>query len=452
MQVSVDNVGALGRKLHVVVPEADVATAVRSRLTSLSQQTQMDGFRRGKAPMKLVEQRFGGQVRQEVVSDLLRRHFAEACQQHSLRPAGDPAIAELSAEPGEGLRFTAEFEVYPELVLSPFEALVIERLQCEITEADLDLMTETLREQRADWREVTRPAARGDRLTVDFVGTRDGQPFEGGSGTDVVVTPGQPGFIAGFADGLIGASAGQVVALDLTFPQHHHNPALAGQPAHFEVTVKAVREPVLPAVDEAFFAAFDVTEGGLEAFRRELRSNLERERDQLLRERNRKLAFDALMAANDFAVPRTLVAIEARRMAEELLQNLAERGHDIRKLPPLQPMGVFGGRAEERVKLALIVAEVVRSHGLRPDPLRVRELVERTASSYQDPQSVVRWFYEDRNRLAEVEAAALEDGVVEWLWERAVVRPRQVDFDELRRPPVAEPGVEDDDEAKGAGV
>lgn len=441
MQVSVDNVGALGRKLHVVVPEADVATAVRSRLARLSQQTQMDGFRRGKVPLKLVEQRFGGQVRQEVVGDLLRHHFGLACEQQSLRPAGDPSIAELSAEPGEGLRFTAEFEVYPELQLAPFASLRLERLECAISEADLDAMTETLREQRADWREVARAATSGDRLTIDFTGTLEGQPFEGGAGTDVTVALGRPGFIEGFAEGLVGASAGQTIGLDLTFPDPYPNASLAGKPVHFDVTVKAVREPVLPAVDAAFFAAFDVSDGGLEAFRRELRSNLERERDQLLRERNRKLAFERLMEANPFEVPRALVAIEARRMLEELQQNLTERGVDPASMPPMDPMTTFAGRAHERVRLALIIAEVVRSHGLRPDPARVRELVERTASSYQDPQAVVRWFYEDRNRLANVEAAALEDGVVEWLWERATVETLRVDFDELRRPPSRAPGT-----------
>jgi len=442
MQVSVDNIGALGRKLHVVVPETDVATAVRSRLAKLSQQTQMDGFRRGKVPLKLVEQRFGGQVRQEVVGDLLRRHFALACEQHRLRPAGDPAIADLSAEPGEGLRFTAEFEVYPELQLAPFASLRVERFTCAISEADLDAMTETLREQRADWREVSRAGGTGDRLTVDFIGTLEGTPFEGGSGTDVTVALGRPGFIEGFAEGLIGASAGQTIGLDLTFPAPYTNVELAGKPVHFEVTVKAVREPVLPEVDAAFFAAFDVNEGGLEVFRRELRSNLERERDQLLRERNRKRAFDSLMVANAFDVPQALVLVEAQRMLAELQQNLTQRGVDPGTMPPMDPLATFGGRAHERVKLALIVSEVVRSHGLRPDPARVRELVERTASSYQDPQAVVRWFYEDRNRLADVEAAALEDGVVEWLWERVTVESVSVDFDELRRPQAATAGAE----------
>ncbi|HAZ60981.1 MAG TPA: trigger factor [Gammaproteobacteria bacterium] len=437
MQVSVDNVGVLGRKVHVVVPETDVATAIRSRLTTLSQQTQMDGFRRGKVPLKLVEQRFGGQVRQEVVGELLRRHFVEACQQHNLRPAGDPAIAELSAEPGEGMRFTAEFEVYPELQLAPFATLSLERFQCEISDSDLDAMTQTLREQRAEWREVERPAVDGDRLTVDFVGTLEGVPFEGGTATGINVVLGRPGFIPGFAEGLVGAGAGQTIGLDLSFPEGYQNAELAGKPVHFEVTVKAVREPILPEVDDAFFAAFDVREGGLEVFRRELRSNLERERDQLLRERNRKQAFDRLMAANEFEVPRALVAVEAERMLEELRQNLQQRGVDPSNLPALDNLSIFGARAHERVKLALIVSEVVRSHGLRPDPVRVRELVERTASSYQDPQAVVRWFFEDRNRLADVEAAALEDGVVEWLWERASVTEVCVDFDELRRPPAA---------------
>jgi trigger factor len=434
MQVSVDNVGALGRKVHVVVPEADVATAVRTRLASISQQTQMDGFRRGKVPMKLVEQRFGGQVRQEVVGDLLRQHFAEACQQHNLRPAGDPAIADFSANPGEGLSFTAEFEVYPELQLAPFEGISLERANCDITDSDLDIMTETLRQQRADWVEVERPAADGDRLTVDFAGTLEGQPFEGGQGKDVTVALGKSGFIEGFAEGLAGASAGQTIELDLAFPAQYQNAELAGKPVHFSVTVKSVREPVLPDVNEEFFSAFDVTEGGLEAFRRELRSNLERERDQLLRERNRKRAFDALMEANPFDVPESLVRIEAQRMFQELQQSLAQRGVDPKQLPPMDPAATFGERARERVQLALIVSEVVRSHGLRPDPAKVRELVERTASSYQDPQAVVRWFYEDRNRLADVEAAALEDGVVEWLWERASVQSTSIGFDELRSP------------------
>lgn len=434
MQVSLDTTGPLGRKLHVVVPETDVATAIRSRLVNLSQQTQLDGFRKGKVPLSLVERRFGTQVRQEVVGDLLRQNFALACQQHNLRPAGDPSIEALTADPGEGLAFTAEFEVYPEIQLTSFDTLSIEKLDCEITDADLDAMTETLRLQRADWREVNRPSALGDRLSIDFTGTMDGVAFDGGQGKDVPLELGKPGFIPGFSEGLLGALPGAVVSLDLSFPADYQRQEFAGRPVHFEVTVKNLREGVLPEVDEAFFEAFDVRSGGLEAFRRELRQNMERERDQLLRDRLKKSAFDALLAGNDFGVPQVLVDVECRRMLDELRQNLSMRGVDPAQLPDVDPVTTFGGKARERVKLALIISEVVRNHGLRPDPARVRELIERTAASYQDPQAVVRWFFEDRSRMADVEAAALEEGVVDWLLSRVQVRQTAVSFDDLRQP------------------
>lgn len=433
MQVSLDTTGPLGRKLHVSVPETDVATAVQSRLANISRTAQMDGFRKGKVPLKLVERRYGGQVRQEVVGELLRQNFAVACQQHNLRPAGEPSIESLSADPGEGLRFTAEFEVYPELTLSDFTALSVRRLACEITEPDLDTMLETLRQQRAEWVDVERPAQIGDRLVIDFSGTMEGTAFDGGSASDFNLELGKPGFIPGFAEGMVGLAAGQATTLALQFPDGYHRADLAGKPAAFAITVKAVKEPRLPEVDASFFAAFEVYDGGMEAFRRELRQNMERERDQLLRERVKRSAFDALMAANEFTVPQSLVVVECRRMLDELRQNVAMRGMDPAQLPDVDPVATFSSRAHDRVKLALIISEIVRSHGLRPDPARVRELIERTAASYQDPQAVVRWFYEDRSRLADIEAAALEEGVVEWLLGRAQVEQVAITFDELRQ-------------------
>lgn len=433
MQVSLDTTGTLERRLRVEVPEDRIATEVQSRLKDLSRRTRIDGFRPGKVPFKVVEKRFGTQVRQEVIGDVLRSTFRDAVVQEKLRPAGEPTIDPLVAEPGQGLAYTATFEVYPEVTVGPVAALEIERPVCEISDADLDAMTETLRQQRRTWEEVDRPAAEGDQVNVDFTGYVDGEPFEGGQATRFDVELGHANLIPGFESGLVGARAGEERELNLTFPENYGHTGLAGKPAVFKVQVNKVSEARPPAVDEAFFKLFDITEGGLERFRAELRENLERERDQLLRTRVKDRVMDALLAANTVEVPKALVESESRRLFEELKQTIAMRGADPAQIDGLD-LSRFADQATKRVKLGLILSELIQANGLKLDPAKVRGIVEGLAQSYREPAAVVKWYYEDRRRLADVEAAALEEEVVSWVLERAAVLDVSTTFDALRNP------------------
>lgn len=433
MQVSLDSNGALERRLRVAIPEDDILRQVESRLKDLSRSTQIDGFRRGKVPMRVIQQRFGSQVRQEVLGEVMRSSFQSVVSEQRLRPAGEPAIDAVEAAPGQGLAYTAVFEVYPEVRLAPLEELEFERPTCEVTEADLDAMTETLRLQRRTWQPVERASQAGDRMVIDFTGRIDGEPFEGGTGAGVEVELGAGRFVPGFEEQLRGLTAGTRTAIDVTFPADYHQADLAGRPVSFSVEVQRVLEPQLPALDESFFASFDVYDGGIDRFRSELRENLEREKRQLLRTRLKKSAFDALLAKNEVPVPRALIEVEARRMHEELRGTVAMRGGDPAQVASLAP-AVFEEPARRRVKLGLLVAEIVRAQGLRPDPARVRALVEETAASYNEPAQVVQWYYAERERLADVEAAALEDVVVDWLVAKAHVIEVAHSFDALRNP------------------
>jgi len=430
IQVSVSSTGALERQVNVEVPEDRISGQVDARLGELTKSARIDGFRPGKVPRKVLERRFGARVRQEVIGEVLQASFREALQQEALTPAGEPTIDPLEAEPGHGLRYTATFEVYPQVELTGLEGLSVEKPVCQITDADVDAMLGKLREQRKEWREVERPAAEGDRLTVDFTGYVDGEPFEGGSLEDAEVEIGAGQLIAGFEEGLVGAAAGEHRRLELAFPEQFGNAELAGKPVTFEVQVKKVQEPVLPDLDEAFAEAFGVAEGGVEQLRAEVRANMERERAPPARARHKENLMNAVVEAVSLTVPQALVREEALRMAADMRRRLAMQGLPDEQLGNLDPE-MFTEQAEQRVKRGLILAEAVRVNGLRADPAAVRQRIEALAASYEEPAAVVNWYYEDRQRLSEVESTVLEDAACDWIMERASVTEQLVSFDAL---------------------
>ncbi|MCC7411964.1 MAG: trigger factor [Gammaproteobacteria bacterium] len=433
MQVSLDNTGALERRLTIQVPEDRIAGEVHTRLKSLAQSTRIAGFRPGRAPLRVVEKRFGARVRQEVVGDVLRSTFREAVVKENLRPAGDPTIEPLTAEPGAGLSYTATFEVYPEVDLARLETVDIERPVCTVGESEIDAMTEKLRSQARTWSDVQRAAASGDRVTIDYRGLIDGEAFEGGSQDGAAIEIGAGRLIPGFEDGLIGALSGEHRQLALRFPDDFPRQELAGKDVHFEVDVKAVAAPVLPDLDETFFKQFGVTEGGLAAFRAEVRRNMQRELEQALRQKLRNNIMTALCNAYDIDIPRALVANESQRLLNDLRQRFAYQGASREQLDALDP-ALVAGEARRRVTLGLIIAEVVRANELRADPQQVRARVEAAAATYEDPAAVIKWYYEDRSRLGDVEAAVLEDESVEWVLARAKGREQPVAFDALMNP------------------
>ncbi|MBI4692835.1 MAG: trigger factor [Gammaproteobacteria bacterium] len=433
MQVSVENAGALERRLVVQIPEERVATRVSERLQELTKSVKVDGFRPGKAPAKVVERRYGPRVREEVVSDLLRSSYAEALQAEKLRPVSDPEIGSFSAEPGQGLSYTASFEIYPEVQLAAIEALQIERPICEVGEADIDKMVEVLRGQHKQWKEVARPSQNGDQVVIDFEGSIDGTVFPGGTATDFDLVLGDNRMIEGFESGLVGRSAGDDVTLNLSFPEAYRNAELAGKAVEFKIKLKRVSEPELPALDEAFFEKFGVTAGGLVAFREEVRDNMIRERDRALQRRFNSGVLGKLSEAHTLDLPKALVEAEMQRMQAQNQQALMMRGLNPQQIGAGGPE-LYADPAAKRVKLGLVMAEMIRHAGIAADPGKVRALVEGMAASYEDADAVVKWYYADPRRLQEIEALCLEDEAVAWIASKAQVSEVSLSFDDLMNP------------------
>ena len=432
MQVSVENVGALSRRMQVEIPEARVEGEVQSRLQSMARNVRLSGFRPGKVPFKVVAKRFGAQVRNEVVGELLRSSFQDAVVQQNLRPAGSPTIDPLSAEAGKGLSYTASFEVFPDVDEPKVDGVVIKRPVATVDEADVENMINTLRRQRRTWSAVERAAAEGDRVTMDFEGFVDGERLDRTSGKGMQVEIGSGRLLDGFEDGLKGLTAGGETTLELSFPDDYPAADLAGKPVRFEVKVTAVDEGALPEVDESFVRAFGMAEGGVDEFMAEVRRNMTRELEDSMRARCKQRVMDALLAANPIEVPGSLVSEEARDLVQQRKQEFANQGMDPSALSLREEM--FEDEARRRVSLGLLLAELVKRHELKADPAKVRERVERIASTYEQPQEVVSWYYSDRGRLADIESSVLEEAVVDWILAHATVEDEPSSFDALLNP------------------
>ncbi len=429
MDVSVESAAGLERRMRVQVPEDRVTTEVQRRLQDLSRQVRIPGFRPGKVPMKVIQQRYGRQVRDEVVGELVQSSFYDALVQEKLRPAGSPTIEPDAGGSGDGVAYVATFDVYPEVELPPLESLTIRRPRASVAESDIERMIDTLRRQRRTWTEVERAATASDRVTVDFKGFMDGAPLENASGEDFPLELDAGRMIPGFEDGLVGAAAGETRTLELAFPDAYHAEELAGKPVRFEVTVKKVEEPSLPEVDDAFAAGFGITDGGADALRREVRANMQRELDQVLRNVTKQRTMDALLEGQDIQLPAALVEEEARRALERRKLELSHSGVDPEQAGLETAM--FEEEARLRVSLGLVLSEVIREHEIRPDPQRVRQRIETIASTYEQPEEVVNWYYGSRERLSDVETTVLEEQVVDWVLDRAQVVDEDTTFEEL---------------------
>ncbi len=431
MQVSVESSKGLERRMTVELPAERVDAAVEKRLKELARTVRLDGFRPGKVPMSVVRKRFSGQVQQEVFGDLVEATYFEALAREKLQPAGDPAIEALEKAPEEGVGYVAVFEVMPEITLADLSGRVIEQPQATVGDEDLQAMLDKLRKQRITWNEVEREAADGDQVTIDFVGYIDGEAFEGGTAEGVPLVLGSGAMIPGFEEGLLGAKAGEERTLELKFPDDYRVESLAGKEASFKVKVNKVSEPVLPEIDDEFAKAFGVTEGGVEALRKEIRSNMERELAEKIQSQVKEQAMDALLEANDIEVPQALVNQEAEALQQQTKQNMAQSGQastiDL-------PLDLFKEQAQRRVALGLIIGEVIKANKIEVDADRVREKVAQFAQSYEDPQEVIDYYYSDPKHLAPIENVVLEDQVVDWVLEQAQVESKEMSFDEVMNP------------------
>ncbi|MFD2111860.1 trigger factor [Thiorhodococcus fuscus] len=428
MQVSVEAGEGLERRMKIDLPFEQIEGEVEKRLQQFARTARLPGFRPGKVPMKVLRKRFSDQVQQEVFSELVQSSFMEALEQESLRPVGMPSIEPDIDLEGQKFGFTAIFEVMPEFELASLDGKTVKRPVSELTDADLEAMIERLREQRKTWVAVDRACQSGDQLTISFSGTVDGEPFEGGSSSGFKIELGTSRMIPGFEDGLLGASAGEQRTLDLTFPDSYQAEHLAGKPVRFEVTVDEVAESRLPEVDAEFVEMFGVEDGDIERFKSDVRANMERELKQRLTARTKEGVMDLLFDANSIDVPKALIESEVKAMADQMRQALGGAGK--MELPPQ----LFADGARRRVALGLILGKIVNDRGLTADPDRVREAVEQAASTYEQPQAVVDYYYGNKELLSSFESLVLEGQVVDLVLEEVTVEEEPLSFEELTNP------------------
>jgi len=418
MHVSVDTTSPIERRIKVQVPATEVDEAVAARLKDAAKTVRIDGFRKGKIPMSVIRQRYGAGVRDEVVGEVMRERYVSAISDNALNPAGYPQIEATVNEPGKDLEFTATLEIYPEVELASIEGTDVERPVVEVTEADVDEMIDTLRKQNAGWEEVDRPAEQGDQVTIDFQGFLGAEPFEGGSAEGHELVIGSGSFIPGFEEQLIGAKAGDEMEISVTFPEDYQAEQLAGQDALFKVNVHSVKAQALPEVDAEFVEKFGVEDGDLARFRVEVKKNMTREATQAVDNRVKQQVLEALKQANDIPVPQALVQQETEGLKRQAAQQFGlGEDFDVSQLPD----ELFAEQAKSRVQVGLLLAEVIKSHGLEATDEEIRAKVEELAEQYQDPQQVVEYYMGNDQLKTQVQSAILEEKAVDALLEQANV-------------------------------
>ena len=430
MQVSVEKISSLERKLHVEVPETNITSKVSERLQNMTKTTKVQGFRPGKVPLKVIDGRYGEQVRKEVVGELVRTTLFEAINQENLKPAGQPQIEKVDDTDGKVLSYTATFEIYPEITLKPTEKLKFERPTCEISKDDIDTMVEKLRRQHCELDVVERAAKHGDIVNINFEGFINNKPFEGGSAENYNLELGTKSFIDGFEDGLISKSAGEEVLLKLKFPKDYGKEELKGKQVEFKVKINSVSETILPDINQDFIEKLGIKKGNEESLRVEIKKNMEREIELSLRRQLKDIVLDKLYDENKIELPQSLVTDEHKRLMGELEKNIKQQSTDVEKIKSASDP-VLMDQAKKRVSLQLILAEIIKKNNLKADPKKVREMVEHVASGYEDPKAVINWYYSDKKNLAEVEVLSLEDNVVDWVLEHANVTDKPSTFDEI---------------------
>jgi trigger factor len=426
MQVSVESTGKLERRMQVQVPAERVSEEIAARLKNLSRTARLNGFRPGKAPLKVIRQQFGPQVHREVIGELLQSSYSEAVAQKQLAPAGNPRIEPQSMDEGQDLKYTATFEVFPEVVLNPIESLEVDRVKAEVTETDIDAMIERLRKQQMKFVPATHAAAAGDKVTIDFEGTIDGVAFAGGKGENIAIVLGEGRMLPQLETGLLGASAGEKRSIEVNFPADYRATELAGKLAIFATETKSVEEPQLPEIDEEFCKAFGVTEGGVTKLREDVAANMRRELEQALRNRNKAAVMDKLYQANPLEVPNVLIEAQIRDMQVEAMRRTGAK--DASQAPPREP---FIEPARRRVALGLLLNDIIRRETLVVDRGRVNERLDELVGAYGDAAAMKRAYMQNADAMRQVESLALEDQAVDWILDHAKAHEVASSFKEL---------------------
>lgn len=431
MQVTLETTEGLQRKMHITVPSDELEQQVEAKIKQTAGQVRIKGFRPGKVPLREVRRRFGDGIRQEVGSELMQSKFAEAIREQDVSPAGMPTIEDVKLESGQDLEFTAVFEVFPEIQVADFGLLEVEKPVAEVTDADIDKMIETLRDQQIEYVPVERESQNDDKVKIDFEGFLDGEAFEGGKAEGADLTLGSGQMIPGFEDGIVGAKAGEDREIEVTFPEDYQAENLAGKLTTFRIHVQEVSEPRRPELDEEFFSKFGVEEGGMDAFRAEVKSNMEKELEAAVSNKVKTQVMDGLVKHNEVVLPQSLIDQEIDRMRHDAIHQFG--GHD--KIDPsVLPAEMFADQAQRRVKLGLIVNAIVEQQDLNIDDDRVREKIESMASSYEQPEQVVQYYYSNEQALSQVQNLVLEEQVVDHILAGAKVTENQVDYEVAVKP------------------
>lgn len=433
MQVTVETLEGLQRRLNITVPAANIEDAVAAELRNIAKNRRFDGFRKGKVPMKMVAKMYGKAVRQDVLGEVMQRHFIEAIVKEKINPAGAPTFAPVEIGEGKDLVFTATFEVYPEVELKGLENIAVEKPAAEVTDADVAEMLETLRKQQATWKEVDEAAENGKRVSIDFVGSIDGVEFEGGKAENFPLEMGAGRMIPGFEDGIVGKTKGMEFVIDVNFPEDYHAENLKGKAAKFAIKVNKVEARELPELNDEFVARFGVAEGGVDALKAEVRKNMERELKQAIKARIKEQAIEGLVKENEIQVPSALIDQEINVLRQQAAQRF---GGNVEAAAQL-PRELFEEQAKRRVVVGLLLGEVIRTHELKADEEKVKALITEMATAYEDPTEVVAYYEQNQQLMNNMRNVALEEQAVDAIIAKAQVTEKAISFSELMNPVAA---------------
>ena len=432
MQVSVETTQGLERRLTISVPAEKVDVEVKNRLRQLAKTQRINGFRPGKVPPSVIQKRYGKAVRDEVAGELMQRNFVEAIVAEKINPAGRPNFVAKSNEDGQAFEFEATFEIYPEVEIKELEKIAVEKPAVEVTDSDIDEMFVTLQNQHKTWKENKRKSKKGDKLTIDFLGRVDGEEFEGGKSEGFELELGSDRMIPGFEKEIIGMKVGEEKTITVTFPEDYHAENLKGKDAEFDIVVHKTEGPVLPSVDEEFAKLFGVEEGGVDALREEVSKNMARELTQAVKAKVKEQAIEGLLASNEVDLPAALVAQEVDVLRQQALQRFGGQ-MDPKNMPQL-PAEMFEEQAKRRVKVGLLLGEIIKVNELKVDEAKVAELIESAASAYEDPAEVIEYYKTNQEMNQQMQNVALEEQAVEFILEKAKVKEKKANFKDIMNP------------------
>ncbi|OZB06406.1 MAG: trigger factor [Idiomarina sp. 34-48-12] len=430
MQVSVETTQGLERRATITVPADVIENEVKRLLKDEYRNRRINGFRKGKVPPNVLQKLFGKEARARAASNLMQSKYFEAMMQEKINPVGMPAIEPKVNEEGQDLQFVATFEVYPEVKVATLDKLTVEKPDVEVTEKDVDTMLDTLRKQHASWKEIKRKSKKGERITIDFTGSVDGEEFEGGKATDFALELGEGRMIPGFEDQIIGMKTGEEKTITVTFPEDYHAENLKGKEAQFVIVAKKVEERELPELTDEFVSLFGIKDGGVDALKAEVRKNMERELKNAVQSKVKEQVLKGLVEHNDVDLPKAMVDQEIDVLRRQAMQRF---GGNQAQLPQL-PADLFEEQAKERVKVGLLLGEVIRGNELKVDDKKVDEIIENNASAYEDPTEVIAYYKGNEEMMQQIRNVALEEQAIEFILSQAKVKAKKTSFDELMNP------------------